>query len=104
MPERGRKPTAICDGRRCAVYVFEFDDQERSPDYRKSIQYLDRRVERAAAGRELRAGPSRASIWKARPSTRPPSSSITSTRIVVVDGHLTDDDFSPSNPEYRFRR
>jgi hypothetical protein len=93
----------FCDGRRCAVYVFEFDDKERAPDYRKSIQYLDRewhvplRVENYA--------------WP-EPDQHLEGAALDEATLieyykysnVVIDGRLTDDDFSPSNPEYRFRR
>jgi hypothetical protein len=93
----------FCDGRRCAVYVFEFDDKERAPEYRKSIQYLDRewhvplRVENYA--------------WP-EPDQHLEGAALDEATLieyykysnVVVDGRLTEDDFSPSNPEYRFRR
>jgi hypothetical protein len=94
---------SFCGGRRCAVYLFEFDDRERSPDYRKSIQYLDRQwnvplqVENYAwpePGRHLEG----AALDEATLIEYYKYSNL------VVDGHLTDDDFSPSNPEYRFRR
>jgi hypothetical protein len=92
-----------CDGRRCAVFVFEFDDKERSPEYRKSIQYLDRQwnvpllVENYA--------------WP-EPGQRAEGAALDESTLIeyykysniVVDRGLTDDDFSPSNPEYRFRR
>ncbi|HEV3298581.1 MAG TPA: DUF1571 domain-containing protein [Planctomycetaceae bacterium] len=93
----------FCDGRRCAVYVFEFDGKDRSPDYRKSIQYLDRQwnvplqVENYGwlePGRHLEG----AALDEATLIEYYKYSNL------VVDGHLTDDDFSPSNPEYRFRR
>jgi len=93
----------FCDGRRCAVYVFEFDDKERARDYRKSIQYLDRewnvplRVENYAwpdPGQHLEgAALDEATLIEYYKYSN-----------VVIDGRLTDDDFSPSNPEYRFRR
>jgi hypothetical protein len=94
---------AVVDGRPCAVYSFVFDNAERSPDYRKSIQYLDRQwnvplqVENYGwpePGQHL-AG---AALDEATVIEYYKYSNI------VVDGHLTDDDFSPSNPEYRFRR
>jgi len=93
---------ADCDGRRCAVYMFEFDDRERSPDYRKSIQYLDRQwnvplhVENYGwpePGQHLEgAALDEATLIEYYKYTN-----------IVTDG-LTDDEFSPSNPEYRFRR
>jgi Protein of unknown function (DUF1571) len=94
---------ADCDGRRCAVYFFEFSDPKRSPDYRKSIQYLDRqwnvplRVENYGwpePGQHLEgAALDEATLIEYYKYTN-----------IVAGGRLTDDDFSPSNPEYRFRR
>jgi Protein of unknown function (DUF1571) len=98
-----QEPDADVDGRRCAVYIFDFDDRERSPDYRKSVQFLDRqwnvplRVENYG--------------WP-EPGQHPEGAALDESTLieyykysnVVVDGRLTDDDFSPSNPEYRFRR
>ena len=92
-----------CDGRRCAVFVFEFDDPQRSPDYRKSIQYLDRQwnvplfVENYG--------------WP-EPGLHMEGTALDEATLieyykysnVVAAGQVTDDDFSPSNPEYRFRR
>ncbi len=94
---------ADCDGRRCAVYVFEFDDRERSTDYRKSVQYLDRTwnvpllVENygwSDPGEHL-AG---AALDEATLIEYYKYSNV------VTEGTLNGDDFSPSNPEYRFRR
>jgi len=98
-----REPDASCDGRPCAVFLFEFDDKDRSPDYRKSIQYLDRQwhvplqVENFGwpdSGQHLEG----AALDEATLIEYYKYSNI------VADGRLTDDDFNPSNPEYRFRR
>jgi hypothetical protein len=93
---------AEVDGRRCAAYLFEFDDRERSPDYRKSIQYLDRdwnvplHVENYG--------------WP-EPGQHLEGAALDEVTLIeyykysnIVTNGLTDDDFSPSNPEYRFRR
>jgi hypothetical protein len=97
-----QEPDADCDGRPCAVYLFEFDDRERSPDYRKSIQYLDRQwnvplhVENYG--------------WP-EPGQRLEGAALDEATLIeyykysnIVTKGLSDDDFSPSNPEYRFKR
>jgi Protein of unknown function (DUF1571) len=97
-----QQPDADCDGRPCSVFVFEFDDPERSPEYRKSIQYLDRQwnvplvVENYA--------------WP-EPGQHLEGAGLDESTLIeyykysnVVLGGLTDDNFSPSNHEYRFRR
>jgi len=93
---------ADVDGRRCAVYLFEFDNRERSPDYRKSIQYLDLQwnvplhVENYG--------------WP-EPGQHLEGAALDEATLIeyykysnIVTNGLSDDDFSPSNPEYRFRR
>jgi hypothetical protein len=97
-----QEPDADVDGRRCAVYRFEFDDREHSPDYRKSFQYLDRewnvplRVENYG--------------WP-EPGQHLEGAALDEATLIeyykyseIVTNGLSDDDFSPSNPEYRFRR
>jgi hypothetical protein len=97
-----QEPDADCDGRRCTVYLFEFDDREHSPDYRKSIQYIDRQwnvplhVENYG--------------WP-EPGQHLEGAALDEATLIeyykytnIVTNGFTDDDFSPSNPEYRFRR
>ncbi len=92
---------ADVDGRRCAVYLFEFGNRERSPDYRKSIQYLDLQwnvplhVENYG--------------WP-EPGQHLEGTALDEATLIeyykysdIVTNSLSDDDFSPSNPEYRFR-
>jgi hypothetical protein len=102
-PRARQEADTVCGGRRCAVYVFEFDEKDRPTEYRKSIQYLDRQwnvplqVENYA--------------WP-EPGQHLEGAALDESTLIeyykysnlVVDGRVTDNDFSPSNPEYRFRR
>ena len=93
---------ADVDGRRCAAYLFEFDDRERSPDYRKSIQYLDR---------EWNVPLHVENYGWPEPGQHLEGAALDEATLIeyykysnIVTNGLTDDDFSPSNTEYRFRR
>jgi hypothetical protein len=102
-PRARQEADGFCDGRRCAVYIFEFTDKDRSPEYRKSIQFLDRQWNVPLLVENY--------TWP-DPGQHPEGAALDEATLieyykyanVVVDGRLTDDDFSPSNPEYRFRR
>jgi Protein of unknown function (DUF1571) len=98
-----QEPDALCDGRTCAVYVFEFDDKERSPDYRKSIQYLDRRWN-VPLQVENYGWPEPGQHLEGAALDEATLIEYYKYSNIVADGRLNDDDFSPSNPEYRFRR
>jgi hypothetical protein len=98
-----QEPDALCDGRPCAVYVFEFDDKERSRDYRKSVQYLDRRWN-VPLQVENYGWPEPGQHMEGAALDEATLIEYYKYSNIVVDGHLNDDDFSPSNPEYRFRR
>jgi uncharacterized protein DUF1571 len=97
-----QEANADVDGRRCAVYVFEFDDQDRAPDYRKSIQYLDR---------EWNVPLHVENYGWPEPGQHLVGAALDEATLIeyykysnIVTNSLTDDDFSPSNAEYRFRR
>jgi hypothetical protein len=97
-----QEPDADVDGRPCAVYVFEFDVRERAPDYRKSIQYLDR---------EWNVPLHVENYGWPEPGQHLDGAALDEATLIeyykysnIVTNGLTDDDFSPSNPEYRFRR
>ncbi len=94
---------AVVDGRPCAVYSFVFDNAERSPDYRKSIQYLDRQWN-VPLQVENYGWPERGQHLEGAALDEATLIEYYKYSNIVADGHLTDDDFSPSNPEYRFRR
>ncbi len=93
----------VVDGRPCAVYSFLFDNAERSPDYRKSIQYLDRQWN-VPLQVENYGWPEPGQHLEGAALDEGTLIEYYKYSNIVADGHLTDDDFSPSNPEYRFRR
>ncbi len=86
-----------CGGRRCAVYVFEVSDRERSPVYRKSIQWIDREW----------GVPLQVTNY-----TWPEGGALDETTLIEyykyteidVNVRFTEDEFARSNAEYGFRR
>jgi hypothetical protein len=97
------EPDALVDGRVCAVYFFEFDDKDRSPDYRKSIQYIDR-TWNVALQVENYGWPEPGQHLEGAALDEATLIEYYKYSNIVADGRLNDDDFSPSNPEYRFHR
>jgi hypothetical protein len=93
----------VVDGRACAVFSFLFDNAERSPDYRKSIQYLDRQWN-VPLQVENYGWPEPGQHLEGAALDEGTLIEYYKYSNIVADGHLTGDDFSPSNPEYRFRR
>jgi hypothetical protein len=103
VPRVHCEPDTICQGRHCRFYVIEFSDAQQSPDYRKSIQYMDRewnvplQVENYGwpeAGQQLAgAALDEATLIE-----------YYMYSAVAADVQLTDGDFDRANAEYHFRR
>jgi len=103
VPRVERKADADCDGRPCALYVFEDPDAERSPVYRKSVQYIDRQW-----NVPLRV----ANYTWAEPGQHLEGAALDEATLIEyymysqidADVRLSDGDFDRSNAEYRFHR
>ena len=103
VPRVEQKPDADCGGRPCSVYVFEVFDAQRSPVYRKSVQYIDRQW-----NVPLRVANY---TWPEPGQSLQGPALDESTLIeyymyseIVADARLTDVDFDRSNAEYHFHR
>jgi hypothetical protein len=103
VPRVEQKPDADCGGRPCSVYVFEDSDAQRSPVYRKSIQYIDRQW-----NVPLRV----ANFTWPEPGQSLEGAALDEATLIeyymyseiVADARLTDVDFDRSNAEYHFHR
>ncbi|HUE16814.1 MAG TPA: DUF1571 domain-containing protein [Planctomycetaceae bacterium] len=103
VPRVEQKPDADCGGRPCSVYVFEDSDAQRSPVYRKSIQYIDRQW-----NVPLRA----ANFTWPEPGQSLQGPALDEATLIeyymyseiVAHARLTDGDFDRSNAEYHFHR
>jgi Protein of unknown function (DUF1571) len=98
-----RLPDADCEGRRCAVYVFEDAEPGQSPLYRKSVQYIDR---------EWNVPLRVANYTWPEPGKHVDGPALDEATLieyymyseVAIDAHLTDADFDRANEEYHFHR
>lgn len=103
VPRVEQRPNADCGGRPCSVYIFEVSDAQRSPVYRKSVQYIDRRW-----NVPLRV----ANYTWPEPGQHLAGPALDEATLIeyymyseiVADARLTDLDFDRANPEYRFHR
>jgi hypothetical protein len=103
VPQVERTADAECDGRPCSVYVFEDPEAQRSPVYRKSVQYIDRQW-----NVPLRV----ANYTWAEPGQHLEGAALDEATLIEyymysqidADVRLSDGDFDRSNAEYRFHR
>ena len=103
VPRAEQRQDADCEGRPCSVYVFEVSDAQRSPVYRKSIQYIDRQW-----NVPLRV----ANYTWPEPEQHLEGPALDEATLIeyymyseiVADARLTDVDFDRSNAEYHFHR
>jgi len=103
IPKVRREPDADCEGRRCAVFVFEVSEQEKSPVYRKSVQFIDR---------EWNVPIQVANYTWPDADEHLSGAALDDTTLIEyykyseieADAQLTDRDFDRANSEYRFHR
>lgn len=103
IPKVRREPDVDCEGRRCAVFVFEVSEQEKSPVYRKSVQFIDREWNVPIQVANY--------TWSEADEHLSGAALDDATLIeyykyseIEADAQLTDRDFDRANSEYRFHR